>query len=88
MDESSAPTPKQLTRFAYHLGGIEIALTVVAMYFTPMILPLHDGRLFSCSCVLGGTKNGRNSTYHAKYPKNHQLYLDGHFLRVNRGGGA
>ncbi len=34
---TSAPTTKQLTRFAIILAGIEIALTVVAMYFTPMI---------------------------------------------------
>ncbi len=34
---SSPPSPKYLIRFAIILAGIEIALTVVAMYFTPMI---------------------------------------------------
>jgi hypothetical protein len=34
---SSPPTPKQLTQFAIILVSVEIALTVVAMYFTPMI---------------------------------------------------
>ncbi len=34
---ATPPTPLQLTRFSFILAGVEIGLTVVAMYFTPMI---------------------------------------------------